>query len=53
MNFPCIVASACSGHGFKFAPALGEHLAQLAGESGADPYPLFAAARLGGGGTAF
>jgi len=25
-----IVASACSGHGFKFAPVLGEALAQLA-----------------------
>jgi sarcosine oxidase len=43
-----IVASACSGHGFKFAPALGEHLAQLAGESGGVTYPLFTAARLGG-----
>jgi sarcosine oxidase len=44
-----VVASACSGHGFKFAPALGEHLAQLAGDTGAAHYPLFAADRLGAG----
>jgi sarcosine oxidase len=44
-----IVASACSGHGFKFSPALGEHLAHLAGPTGAAAYPLFTAARLGGG----
>jgi len=27
---PIIVASACSGHGFKFAPAVGEQVAELA-----------------------
>ena len=33
-----VVASACSGHGFKFAPVLGEVLADLAtkGETGHD-----------------
>jgi sarcosine oxidase len=30
---PVIVASACSGHGFKFAPALGETIAALVGEA--------------------
>jgi sarcosine oxidase len=30
-----IVASPCSGHGFKFAPAIGELLADLA--TGAEP----------------
>jgi sarcosine oxidase len=34
-----IVASACSGHGFKFAPVLGEALAQLALD-GATPHDL-------------
>jgi len=28
---PIVVGSACSGHGFKFAPAVGERLAALAG----------------------
>ncbi|MGZ4127671.1 MAG: N-methyl-L-tryptophan oxidase [Actinomycetota bacterium] len=32
---PIIVASACSGHGFKFAPILGEILASMA--TGAEP----------------
>ena len=27
---PVVVGSACSGHGFKFAPLIGERLAQLA-----------------------
>jgi sarcosine oxidase len=27
------LASACSGHGFKFAPAVGKHLAALAAEA--------------------
>lgn len=36
---PLIVASACSGHGFKFAPLIGETLARLA--SDAEPgFPL-------------
>jgi sarcosine oxidase len=30
---PIVVASACSGHGFKFAPAIGERVAALAGEA--------------------
>ena len=29
-----VVGSACSGHGFKFAPAIGERLAGLALEAG-------------------
>jgi sarcosine oxidase len=28
-----VVGSACSGHGFKFAPAIGERLAALAVEA--------------------
>ena len=28
-----VVGSACSGHGFKFAPAVGKRLAALAGEA--------------------
>jgi sarcosine oxidase len=28
---PIVVCSACSGHGFKFTPAVGEHVAALAG----------------------
>jgi sarcosine oxidase len=28
-----VVGSACSGHGFKFAPVVGRHLAALAGEA--------------------
>ena len=31
-----IVASPCSGHGFKFAPVVGEILADLAIEGGTD-----------------
>jgi sarcosine oxidase len=30
---PIVVGSACSGHGFKFAPAVGERLAALAAEA--------------------
>jgi sarcosine oxidase len=30
---PIVVGSACSGHGFKFAPAVGERLASLAEEA--------------------
>ena len=42
-----IIASPCSGHGFKFASAIGEILADLAttGETGFDLSP-FAIARL-------
>jgi sarcosine oxidase len=28
-----VIGSPCSGHGFKFAPAIGERLADLAGEA--------------------
>ena len=43
-------ASACSGHGFKFAPVIGEILADLA-LSGATPHPIerFRAARFAAG----
>ena len=33
-----VIASACSGHGFKFAPVIGQMLADLA-LTGATPYP--------------
>jgi len=36
---PIIIASACSGHGFKFAPVVGEILAALATDS-KPPVPL-------------
>ena len=36
-----IVGAGFSGHGFKFTPALGEHLVSLALESDAQPYRLF------------
>jgi monomeric sarcosine oxidase len=32
-----VVGSACSGHGFKFAPVVGERLAALAAGTGANP----------------
>lgn len=41
---PVTVGAGFSGHGFKFVPAIGEHLAQLA-TGQADTEPLFAAAR--------
>jgi glycine/D-amino acid oxidase-like deaminating enzyme len=34
-----VVASVCSGHGFKFAPVVGEILADLA-ESGETTHPI-------------
>jgi sarcosine oxidase len=36
-----VLCSACSGHGFKFAPAIGEIVAALAIDSGAQPAALF------------
>lgn len=46
-NASIILASACSGHGFKFASALGEALAQLVlGEPTLLPASLFDPARL-------
>jgi sarcosine oxidase len=42
-----VVCSACSGHGFKFAPVLGEITADLALDGGtARVIDLFAPARL-------
>ncbi|MDI6942538.1 FAD-dependent oxidoreductase [Microbacterium barkeri] len=41
---PIIVAAGFAGHGFKFAPALGEHLASLATGAG-HPDPFFALRR--------
>ncbi|MDN3311502.1 FAD-dependent oxidoreductase [Microbacterium oryzae] len=35
---PLVVAAGFAGHGFKFAPALGEHLAALATGGAADPF---------------
>jgi len=43
-----IVASACSGHGFKFAPAIGDALADLA--LGTEPSVDLAPFRLANGG---
>ena len=43
-----ILAAACSGHGFKFAPAIGESIAQMVrGEKTALPMDVFNVARLG------
>ena len=41
-----IVASACSGHGFKHSPAMGEHLAALALDAGTTAEPSFALGRF-------
>lgn len=35
-----------SGHGFKFAPVIGEHLADLALDASTDPRPMFAMDRF-------
>lgn len=40
-----VVASACSGHGAKFAPAIGERLARLALEPGYRAEPFFRLSR--------
>jgi sarcosine oxidase len=37
-----VVCSACSGHGFKFAPVLGHQIAALIADDNARPDPLFA-----------
>lgn len=37
-----------SGHGFKFATAIGEHLAELALDDATQPYPLLSLARFDG-----
>lgn len=44
-----IVASPCSGHGFKFAPAIGEMLAEMATDPGARADPAFRLDRFGPG----
>ena len=41
-----LAASACSGHGFKHSPALGEHLAALATDPGAAAEASFALERF-------
>ena len=41
-----IVASACSGHGFKHSPAVGEHVAALALNAAQPAEPEFALARF-------
>lgn len=41
-----VLCSACSGHGFKFAPAIGELLADLATEPTASPPALFRLTRF-------
>jgi monomeric sarcosine oxidase len=40
-----------SGHGFKFAPAIGEHLVDLAFDSTVGPYPILALDRFAGVGS--
>ena len=44
-NSRLIVGSACSGHGAKFAPAVGERLARLAVDEGYRAEPWFALSR--------
>jgi len=39
-------AAGFSGHGFKFAPVIGEHLADLALHQDTQPIPLFSASRF-------
>jgi monomeric sarcosine oxidase len=41
-----VFAAGFSGHGFKFAPVIGEHLADLALDAAAQPRPLFALDRF-------
>lgn len=43
---PLVVAAGFSGHGFKFAPAVGRVLADLATEPASVPHPAFSAARF-------
>jgi glycine/D-amino acid oxidase-like deaminating enzyme len=43
-----IAASACSGHGFKHSPAVGERLARLVTEPGHLPDAVFGLARFAG-----
>jgi len=41
-----VIGAGFSGHGFKFAPAIGELLTNLALDQGARPWPRFAIARF-------
>jgi sarcosine oxidase len=43
---PLVVGSACSGHGFKFGPLLGELLAELATRPDSAPQARFSVARF-------
>ena len=44
---PIVVASPCSGHGFKFTPLIGDLIADLAtGDAPALPLAAFAIARF-------
>jgi len=45
-NSDLVVASACSGHGAKFAPAIGERLARLATDPGFRVEPCFRLSRF-------
>jgi glycine/D-amino acid oxidase-like deaminating enzyme len=41
-----VIGTGFSGHGFKFATAIGEHLVGLALDPAAEPYPHIGLARL-------
>jgi sarcosine oxidase len=41
-----VIGAGFSGHGFKFAPAIGEHLVKLAYDAAAAPYPILALDRF-------
>lgn len=43
-----VIGAGFSGHGFKFAPAIGEHLADLALDPSVAPYPRFRIDRFAG-----
>jgi glycine/D-amino acid oxidase-like deaminating enzyme len=47
-----VVAAGFSGHGFKFAPAVGEHLVALALDPATRPIPILAIDRLLAGASA-
>jgi monomeric sarcosine oxidase len=46
-----VLGAGFSGHGFKFAPAIGEHLAMLALDERAQPMPRLALSRFPKGGS--
>jgi sarcosine oxidase len=41
-----VIGAGFSGHGFKFAPAIGEHLVNLAYDAATEPYPILAVDRF-------